>query len=237
MGVGHECCMSPEVLVTAGAGGIAWVFVKLLIIIPVPEDLPRLPTSEEIIEGRWGAPAVALPWNKQVSGFPKISGCQSGANNTFSLQPKHMLCSFSLRPPSLDFRKIIFLNGILEKISYKCSSDFALIKNRRFSFPTASYCVVLRHWSIFPTLPMLRAKDMRKSPYASEMFALKLANLTKIISKTLCSFSLVFLGSTIHWVATQKTWDEISSEGVLEILSDALLGDPINFPWEFTVCF
>ena len=91
-----------------------------------------------------------------------------------------MLCSFSLRPPSLDFRKIIFLNGILEKISYKCSSDFALIKNCRFS-----YYVVLRHWSIFPTLPAQRAKDRRKSPCASEMFALKLANLTKIILKTL----------------------------------------------------
>ena len=57
------------------------------------------------------------------------------------------------------------------------------------AFPsiTISYCVVLRRCSIFPTLPLLRAKAHRKSPYASKMFAPKLANLTKIISKTLCS--------------------------------------------------
>ena len=44
---------------------------------------------------------------------------------------------------------------------------------------------MLRRYNFFPTLPTLRAKDQRKSPYASEMFALKLANLTKIILKTL----------------------------------------------------
>ena len=48
-----------------------------------------------------------------------------------------------------------------------------------------AYCVVLRCYSIFPTLPTLRAKDQGKSPYAFKMFAIKLANLTKIILKTL----------------------------------------------------
>ena len=50
---------------------------------------------------------------------------------------------------------------------------------------TLLYYVVLRRFSIFPALPTLQAKDQRKSPYASKMFALKLANLTKIILKTL----------------------------------------------------
>ena len=60
------------------------------------------------------------------------------------------------------------------------------------AFPpsTASYCVVLRCCKIFPTLPALRKKDRRKLPCVSEMFARKLANLTKIILKTLRSVDL-----------------------------------------------
>ena len=66
-------------------------------------------------------------------------------------------------------------------------------RSARFSeiivFPSTdeSYCVVLRCFSIFPTLPGLQAKDRRKSTCVSEMFALKLGNLTKIILKTLWS--------------------------------------------------
>ena len=47
---------------------------------------------------------------------------------------------------------------------------------------------VLRCCRIFPTQPAFQAKAQRKLPRASEMFARKLANLTKIILKTLfCS--------------------------------------------------
>ena len=46
---------------------------------------------------------------------------------------------------------------------------------------------MLRHSSIFLTLPALQAKDRRKSPCASKMIAMKLANLTKIFLKTLRS--------------------------------------------------
>ena len=49
---------------------------------------------------------------------------------------------------------------------------------------------MLRRCNNFPTLPALRAKDRRKLPWISEMFALKLAYLTKIIFKTLCSVGL-----------------------------------------------
>ena len=44
---------------------------------------------------------------------------------------------------------------------------------------------MLRRCRIFPTLLALRAKDRWKLSCVSEMFALKLANLTKIILKTL----------------------------------------------------
>ena len=54
-----------------------------------------------------------------------------------------------------------------------------------FSSIATSFCVVLCRCSIFPTLLALRAKDRRKLSCVSEMFALKLANLTKIILKTL----------------------------------------------------
>ena len=53
-----------------------------------------------------------------------------------------------------------------------------------------SYCVVLRRYSIFPTLHTLGAKDRRKSPWISKMFALKLVYLTKIIFKTIRSVGL-----------------------------------------------
>ena len=59
-----------------------------------------------------------------------------------------------------------------------------------FSSTDTSYWFVLRHCSIFPTLPALWAEDRRKLSCVSEMFARKLANLTKIILKTLRSVDL-----------------------------------------------
>ena len=44
-----------------------------------------------------------------------------------------------------------------------------------------------------------QAKDQRKSPFASKMFPLKLANLTKIISKT-----LRFVGLRPPWLRFRK---------------------------------
>ena len=51
---------------------------------------------------------------------------------------------------------------------------------------------VLRRCRIFPTQPAFQAKAQRKLPRASEMFARKLANLTKIILKTLGQPSVSF---------------------------------------------
>ena len=49
---------------------------------------------------------------------------------------------------------------------------------------------MLRRCNNFPTQPALRAKDRRKLPWISEMFALKLVYLTKIIFETLRSVGL-----------------------------------------------
>ena len=81
---------------------------------------------------------------------------------------------------------------------------------------TASYYVVLRRCSIFPTLPALQAKDRRKSPCTLKMFALKLANLTKIILKTLCSAGLKL---TMH----EASWYHVHSFYLLNCLLIKLL--------------
>ena len=66
---------------------------------------------------------------------------------------------------------------------------------------------MLRCGSIFPKLLALRAKAQRKSPKVSEMFALKLANLTKIILKTLRSVRLWLDGNYLYWKPYQeKRW-------------------------------
>ena len=101
-----------------------------------------------------------------------------------------MLCSVSLQPRSLRFRNKILRKVIVEKASDKRALNLVPLKcSKIIAFPstTALYCVVLRHCSIFSTLPALWAKDRRKKTCTSEMFAKKLGTLTKIILKTLCS--------------------------------------------------
>ena len=68
---------------------------------------------------------------------------------------------------------------MFDKASCKHLPDLALLDPQKlscFSSTDESYCVVLRCFSIFPTLPGLQAKDRRKSTCVSEMFALKLGN-------------------------------------------------------------
>ena len=126
-----------------------------------------------------------------------------------------MLCSVGLQPPLLRIRKIFILKVFVVKASDKrdlnlapldfqklsqflqalrlkicCDAPLQHLATLTFLSITSLYYVVLRRFSIFPALPTLQAKDQRKSPSASKVFAKKLANLTKIILKTLRSVGL-----------------------------------------------
>ena len=133
-----------------------------------------------------------------------------------------MLCSVSLQPCSLRFRKMIVRKVIIEKASDNCALDLALLdlwKLTVFLQPMHRILLCCAITASFLQSYNTCAPSTRpeKSPSVSEMFVLKLANLTKIILKTLSSvglqpsvllkakiylFCCLFSTSTRPWITT-----------------------------------